>query len=194
MRGHRDPSFGRVSDTKRHKLPSRRREPASLGPPACRTLRSMRNPARQPDEPGQRLGEADDMLPGYRTQFQARCPSSAEREVSTSRIGTQLRAADGENCRASSTATGRKRWSVSDMSICCLTQPCASGPRPYQGRNSGAAFGRLTVPAVRENAVRGSTHPAEARPDAANLLRPAPDGTEIRSTGSFDVRFVRFGS
>jgi len=69
LRGHRDPSFGRVSDTKRHKLPSRRREPASLGPPACRTLRSMRNPARQPDEPGQRLGEADDMLPGTGPNF-----------------------------------------------------------------------------------------------------------------------------
>jgi hypothetical protein len=118
-------------------------------------------------------------------------PFFGRTRVSTSRIGTQLRAADGENCRASSTATGRQRWSVSDMSICCT---CASGPRPYQGRNSGAAFGRLTVPVVRENAVRGSTHPAEARPDAANLLRPAPDGTEIRSTGSFDVRFVRFGS
>ena len=56
-------------------------------------------------------------------------PFFGRTRVSTSRIGTRLRAADGENCRASSTATGRQRWSVSVMSICFLTQLCASGPR-----------------------------------------------------------------
>src|SRR6476620_6033435 len=33
-----------------------------------------------------------------------------------------------------------------------------------------------------------------ARSERTNLLKPAPDGTEIRSTGSFDVRLVRFES
>jgi hypothetical protein len=35
-------------------------------------------------------------------------PFFGRRRVSTSRIGTQLRAADGENCRASATATGKR--------------------------------------------------------------------------------------
>src|SRR5262249_28066440 len=70
-------------------------------------------------------------------------PFFGRTRVSTSRIGTQLRAADGENCRASAAASGRKRWSVSDMSICYLTQPCASGARAHTTANPGAAFGRL---------------------------------------------------
>jgi hypothetical protein len=56
-------------------------------------------------------------------------PFLGRTRVSTSRMGTQLRAADGENCRVSVAATGRRRWLVSDMSICYLTQRCASGAR-----------------------------------------------------------------
>jgi hypothetical protein len=43
LRGHREPRFGWVVDTKRHKLPWRRREPAPLGPPMRRMLLSMQN-------------------------------------------------------------------------------------------------------------------------------------------------------
>jgi hypothetical protein len=48
-------------------------------------------------------------------------PFFVRTRVNTSRIATQLRVADGE-CRASVAATGRRRWLVSDMSICYLTQ------------------------------------------------------------------------
>jgi len=60
-------------------------------------------------------------------------PFFGRTRVSTSRIGTQLRAADGENCRASSTVTGHRRWSVSDMSIrYSNTTVCIWRPRLYQ--------------------------------------------------------------
>jgi hypothetical protein len=54
-------------------------------------------------------------------------PFFGRTRVSTSRIGRQLRAADGENCRASpvglrsSTTTGHGGWSEFDISIGCLT-------------------------------------------------------------------------
>ena len=42
--GHRDPSFGRVVETKRHKLPWRGREPSSVHPLADPMFPTMRTP------------------------------------------------------------------------------------------------------------------------------------------------------
>jgi hypothetical protein len=42
--GHRDPSFGRVVETKRHKLPWRGREPSSVHPLADLMFPTMRTP------------------------------------------------------------------------------------------------------------------------------------------------------
>ena len=87
--------------------------------------------ARQPDELGERLGEADDMLPRTGPDFKH---DALFRQKASQHLSDRHTIARGRRRELSRirTATG-KRWSASDMSINCLTQRCASAPRPTKG-------------------------------------------------------------